>query len=63
MADEKEKAQDKNKQEILREKAEKMGGTVVNSGGNMGAGKSGEIIMGGTEPTEETDASKVEDKG
>lgn len=63
MADEKEKAQDKNKQEILREKAEKMGGTVVNTGGNMGAGKSGEIVMGGTEPTGEDDAGEEKERG
>ncbi len=63
MADEKEKAQDKKKQEILREKAEKMGGTVVNTGGNMGAGKSGEIVMGGTEPTEENDADEEKERG
>ncbi len=60
MADEKDKAQDKNKQEALRDKAEKSGGTVVSTGGNMGAGKSGEVIMGGTEPpdTESTDGGK-----
>jgi len=52
MADEKDKAQDKNKQEALRDKAEKSGDTLVSSGGNMGAGKSGEVIMGGTEPSD-----------
>ncbi len=50
MADEKDKAKDKNKQEKLKEKAEETGGTFVNSGGNAGAGKSGGIILGGTEP-------------
>ncbi len=52
MADEKDKAQDKRKQEILREKAEEAGGVVVSSGGNMGAGKSGEIVLGGSEPAQ-----------
>ena len=50
MADEKDKAKDKNKQEMLKEKAEESGGTFVNSGGNAGAGKSGAIVLGGTEP-------------
>lgn len=53
MADEKDKAKDKNKQEKLKEKAEELGGTFVNSGGNMGAGKSGSIVLGGTEPQDD----------
>lgn len=57
MPDEKDKAQDKNKREKLQEKAEQTGGTLVNTGGNMGAGKSGEVILGGTQPSDNEDAN------
>ena len=63
MADEKDKAQDKNKREKLSEKAEEMGGTLINSGGNAGAGKSGSIIIGGTEPMDEEKTTGNEEKG
>ncbi len=63
MADEKDKAQDKKKQERLRDQAEASGGTVVNTGGNMGAGKSGEIVLGGTEPTTDDEPDEDDRKG
>ncbi|MBA3715724.1 MAG: hypothetical protein H0W76_25305 [Pyrinomonadaceae bacterium] len=63
MADEKDKAKDKKKRETLRDQAEELGGTVVNSGGNMGAGKSGEIVLGGTEPVTDDEPGEDEQKG
>ncbi len=63
MADEKDKARDKKKQETLRDQAEASGGTVVNTGGNMGAGKSGEIALGGTEPITDDEPDEDQQKG
>ncbi len=63
MADEKDKAQDKKKQERLRDQAEASGDTVVNTGGNMGAGKSGEIALGGTEPATDDEPDEDDRKG
>ena len=63
MADEKDKARDKKKQELLRDQAEASGGTVVNTGGNMGAGKSGEIALGGTEPVTDEDQNEGQQQG
>lgn len=57
MADEKDKAQDKNKREQMQEEAEKTGGTIADSGGNAGAGKSGAIVIGGTEPRQDDEKS------
>lgn len=62
MADEKDKAQDKNKRERLNDEAGKTGGTVVNSGGNAGAGKSGAIIIGGTEPSDAGESGGEQEK-